>query len=76
MDHERFRHILVRARERTTADDYPKLPALRHETGLPAERCTGTGRRRLRCLTQVEMSLLMGRDTSATLYVRLERGQI
>ncbi|ATM24578.1 hypothetical protein SMD44_p10079 (plasmid) [Streptomyces alboflavus] len=76
MDKQRFGQILGRARQRTDAADYPELPELRHKAGLPAERGSGPGGRRLHCLSQVEVSLLLGFDAAQDNYARLERGLI
>lgn len=74
MDSERVGQILGNARERTDTAHYPELPELRHKAGLAAER--GPGGRRLRCLSQAEVSLLLGYEPGGGVYARLERGQI
>ncbi|WP_030685569.1 hypothetical protein [Streptomyces sp. NRRL B-1347] len=74
MDSERVGQILGNARERTDAAQYAELPELRHKAGLAAER--GPGGRRLSCLSQVEVSLLLGYDPARGVYARLERGKI
>ncbi|UQI49709.1 hypothetical protein M1P56_34905 (plasmid) [Streptomyces sp. HU2014] len=74
MDRIRVRQILGRARERTEPADYPQIPRLRLEHGMSV-RGSGKGRR-VSCLTQQEVDLLLGLSLRSDFFSRLERGVI
>lgn len=74
MDRTRVRQILSRARERTDPGDYPQIPRLRLDHGMSV-RGFGKGRR-VPCLTQQEIDLLLGLSLRSDFFSRLERGAI
>ncbi|MFI8932578.1 hypothetical protein ACIG3E_33560 [Streptomyces sp. NPDC053474] len=70
MDTNRAGQILTRARQRTDANDYPRVAELRHTAGMVKRG------RRVRHLSQAEVSLLLGYGAGQDIYARLERGLI